>query len=120
MTEYRIKRAYEPAEDSDGLRILVDRLWPRGIKKENLHAQWFKDIAPSPALRKEWGHDPDRLDWFEQAYTSELDELGDDVLSRWDDLVGDADLVTLVYAAKDPHVNHARILRDWLTDRARA
>jgi uncharacterized protein YeaO (DUF488 family) len=117
MTEYRIKRAYSPAQDDDGLRILVDRLWPRGVRKDALHAEWFKDIAPSPPLRKEWGHDPERFDWFKAAYTAELDDMPDDVWSRWRALIGDAPVVTLVYGAKDEHVNHAAILRDWLTAR---
>ncbi len=71
----RIKRAYEPASDRDGYRVLVDRLWPRGVSKEKARLDtWMKDIAPSPALRRWFGHDPARWDEFEHRYQAELAE----------------------------------------------
>ena len=76
MTEptFRIKRVYDPPAHDDGYRVLVDRLWPRGLTKERAAANlWLKDVAPSPALRTEWHHDPDRFDEFAARYRTELD-----------------------------------------------
>ncbi len=71
----RIKRAYEPATDGDGYRVLVDRLWPRGVSKDKAHLDtWMKDIAPSTELRRWFGHDPARWDEFERRYRAELAE----------------------------------------------
>lgn len=117
MTEFAIKRVYEDPAEDDGLRILVDRLWPRGLRKESLEAEWEKDLAPSPELRKWWGHDPAHFDEFAEAYRGELDERGDALVDETRDLIGDAPKVTLLYAAKDPQVNHALVLRDWLAER---
>ena len=113
MGQVDIKRVYEQAADEDGVRILVDRLWPRGISKERAALScWLKDVAPSPDLRRWWHHDPDRFEDFARRYRTELDDnraLGD-LLS----IVREHDRTTLVYAAKDPAVNHALILRDYI------
>jgi uncharacterized protein YeaO (DUF488 family) len=101
-----IKRAYEPAVRSDGSRILVDRLWPRGISKRKaaLHG-WMKEVAPSPALRKWFGHKPERFKDFAKRYRAEL--KGNPALEDLRALKGK---VTLVYGAKDPKINHAAVL----------
>lgn len=108
-----IKRAYDGVADSDGYRVLVDRLWPRGVKKELLALdEWDKDVAPSPDLRVWFGHDPARFDEFRTKYEDELEhsDAPRELLKR----AGDTDALTLVYAAKDPAINHAVILRDHL------
>ena len=98
--------------------MLVDRLWPRGVSKE--HAQldeWLKDVAPSPELRTWWNHDPERMEEFALRYRAELD-------SNAETQAGVAALrvrvaagvTTLVYGAKDPHVNHARVLAEYLDE----
>ena len=113
MGQVDIKRVYEQAADEDGIRVLVDRLWPRGVSKERAAlSRWLKDVAPSPDLRRWWHHDPDRFEDFARRYRTELDDnpaLGD-LLS----IVREHDRTTLVYAAKDPAVNHALILRDYI------
>ena len=113
MGQVDIKRVYEQAADEDGVRILVDRLWPRGVSKERAALSgWLKNVAPSPDLRRWWHHDPDRFEDFARRYRTELDDnpaLGD-LLS----IVREHDRTTLVYAAKDPAVNHALILRDYI------
>ncbi|WP_445343831.1 DUF488 domain-containing protein [Bifidobacterium sp. ESL0819] len=113
MGQVDIKRVYEQAADEDGVRILVDRLWPRGVSKQRAALSgWLKDIAPSPDLRRWWHHDPDRFEDFARRYRTELDENPalEDLLS----IVREHDRTTLVYAAKDPAVNHALILRDYI------
>ena len=113
MGQVDIKRVYEQAADEDGVRILVDRLWPRGVSKDRAALSgWLKDVAPSPDLRRWWHHDPDRFEDFARRYRTELDENPalEDLLS----IVREHDRTTLVYAAKDPAVNHALILRDYI------
>ena len=113
MGQVDIKRVYEQAADQDGVRILVDRLWPRGVSKERAALSgWLKDVAPSPDLRRWWHHDPERFEDFARRYRTELDENPalEDLLS----IVREHDRTTLVYAAKDPAVNHALILRDYI------
>ena len=113
MGQVDVKRVYEQAADEDGVRILVDRLWPRGVSKERAALSgWLKEVAPSSDLRRWWHHDPDRFEDFARRYRTELDDnpaLGD-LLS----IVREHDRTTLVYAAKDPAVNHALILRDYI------
>ncbi|MHA7987045.1 DUF488 domain-containing protein [Rathayibacter sp. CAU 1779] len=107
-----IKRAYDPASPDDGHRVLVDRLWPRGVSKEKADlAEWDKDVAPSTALREWFGHDPAKFDEFRVRYLSELH--GNPELDRLRDL-GESEPVTLVYAAHDPKINHAVVLKDAL------
>ncbi|MCD5347532.1 DUF488 family protein [Agromyces sp. H3Y2-19a] len=111
-----IKRVYEPAEAGDGYRVLVDRLWPRGVSKERAELDlWDKAVAPSPELRTEWHHAADRLGDFEHfasRYRAELDEnaAADALL----ELGREHDRVTLLYGARDTQVNHAEVLLDWL------
>ena len=113
----QIKRVYEAADPADGYRILVDRLWPRGIRKDALpYDLWPKDLTPSPALRRWFHEDPDgRWEEFSQRYRSELATAPsvDEVISR----IRPYDTVTLLSAAKATDHNHALILRDFLTQR---
>jgi uncharacterized protein YeaO (DUF488 family) len=114
----RIKRAYEPARPADGHRVLVDRLWPRGLSKERAHLdQWAKDIAPSDALRKWFGHDPRRWEKFRERYLGELgtgraEELLQGLAAR-----ARAGTITLVYAAHDELHNDAVVLAEELARR---
>jgi uncharacterized protein YeaO (DUF488 family) len=109
----RIKRAYEPAAPSDGARFLVDRLWPRGVKKDALAlAGWLKDVAPSDALRRWFGHEPARWAAFRRRYLAELRARRAELQPLRDALQRGP--VTLVYAAKDEQHNHARVLREFL------
>lgn len=113
MGKVRIKRAYEDAESGDGFRVLVDRLWPRGVSKDRAKLdEHLKDIAPSPDLRTWWDHDPDRFDDFANRYRAELDD--NESVEDLRKLVADHKVVTLVYGAKDPEVNHAVVLKEFL------
>lgn len=109
----RLKRAYDPPSKTDGERILVERLWPRGVSKERAALDlWLKDVAPSPALRKWFGHDPARWERFEQRYWKELDGRPEEVgLLRRKAKRG---RVTLVYAAHDEEHNGALALKEYL------
>src|SRR5690606_39263599 len=103
-----IKRICEPAEASDGKRILVDRLWPRGITKERAALYcWLKDIAPSPALRVWFGHNPQKFDEFAQRYMKELDTdlIKREAVSQLLE-IGRSERLTLLYAARDTSINH--------------
>ena len=116
MSKYtvKIKRIYETADEHDGFRVLVDRLWPRGVSKERAQVdQWRKDIAPSTQLRKWFNHDPERFEEFVHRYTEELDANREavDMLTA---LFAKYSTVTLLYAAKDPKVNHALVLKEYL------
>jgi uncharacterized protein YeaO (DUF488 family) len=109
---FQIKRAYDPASPSDGSRILVDRLWPRGVRKSTAHlSDWMKDIAPSPKLRIWFGHREERFAEFRRRYEGELSH--NMLVPKLREL-GRGQLVTLVYGARDPLINHARVLRDAL------
>lgn len=109
----RLKRAYEPAEPSDGTRILVDRLWPRGVSKAKASLDdWIKDIAPSTELRKWFGHDPARWTEFQRRYRAEL-RGHSDALDKIRALAK-AHTVTLVYSAHDEQHNDAVVLREVL------
>ena len=114
----RIKRAYEEASASDGCRVLVDRLWPRGVSKERAQLdEWLKEVAPSPELRTWWKHDPEQMDEFALRYRAELAGKAETqaavVQLR---ALAAAGVTTLIYGAKDPHVNHARILAEYLEE----
>jgi uncharacterized protein YeaO (DUF488 family) len=109
---FQIKRVYDPASAGDGTRVLVDRLWPRGIKKSDAHvALWMKDVAPSPELRQWFSHDPERFPEFSRRYTSEL--KSNPALTELRKL-GKDKRVTLLYGAHDPKVNHAQVLKSAL------
>ncbi len=109
----RLKRAYEPPTEEDGTRILVERLWPRGITKERAAIDlWLKEVAPSTGLRKWYGHDPDRWEEFRRRYWAELDEKGE-VLDDLERKIREGP-VTFVFAAKDERHNSAVALKDYL------
>jgi len=109
----KLKRAYEKPAKDDGLRILVDRLWPRGVTKVAAHVDlWLKDVAPSTALRIWFGHDPARWDEFRQRYFEEL-KKSDDAVAQLRALIAEQP-VTFVYAAKDPEHTHALALKDFV------
>ena len=107
-----LKRAYEPADKSDGVRVLVDRLWPRGVKKAEASIDlWRKELAPSTELRKWFGHDPEKWSEFQQRYRAELkDNPG---LAEIRALVREGK-VTLIYGAKDAEHNQALVLKEVL------
>lgn len=112
----RVKRAYEPSAADDGTRILIDRLWPRGVKKVDAAIDhWAKDIAPSTALRKWFGHDPARWQEFRKRYAAEVDahpeKLGE--LRA----LAQQGTITLIYSAHDEVHNDAVALRDFLLGR---
>lgn len=110
----RIKRVYDLPGRSDGARILVDRMWPRGVSKNDAKiSAWAKDVAPSHGLRRWFDHDEKKFDEFRARYFAELENNKDaigDILSL------DTVTITLIYAAKDPKVNHAVCLRDYLVE----
>ncbi len=113
----RLKRAYEPPAADDGARILVDRLWPRGVRKADARIDtWMKEIAPSTALRRWFGHDPARWQEFRTRYLAELRRHSED-LDRLRALAQRGP-VTLVFAARDERHNDAVVLRDVLLGRA--
>ncbi len=105
---FRIKRVYEPAARGDGIRVLVDRLWPRGVKKADADLDhWMKEVAPSARLRTWFGHKPERFAVFARRYRREL--AANPALPDLRKL-GRGKTVTLLYGARDPEVNHARVL----------
>lgn len=111
-----LKRIYEPYEPADGYRILVDRLWPRGIKKEAAHIdEWEKSIAPSTEIRRLYHRGEMPFEGFSQAYIGELDdnkEMEGFLVKCREQL--NSGSITLVYAAKNEQENHALVLREWL------
>lgn len=113
---FHLKRVYEEPFSADGYRILVERLWPRGLSKERAAMDlWLKDVAPSPELRKWFNHDPARWEGFQQRYRAELKEKQDAVnlLKQ----KGKEGIVTLVYAAHDKEHNGALVLKQFLEQR---
>jgi uncharacterized protein YeaO (DUF488 family) len=115
----QLKRVYEPPEKHDGVRLLVERLWPRGLTKEKARIdEWFKDVAPSPELRKWYGHDPAKWEAFRKRY---LDELrgNPEAVVRLRKRVKD-EPVTFVYAAKDKEHNSALLLKESLEGKSNA
>ncbi len=111
--DVRIKRVYDPASDDDGARVLVDRLWPRGLRKEKAAwSLWLKDVAPSPELRAWFGHDPQRFAEFTRRYHVEL-AANEGAVEPLEDLLK-RDRVTLLYAAHDAEHNHALVLAEYL------
>lgn len=114
----RLKRAYEPAVKSDGLRLLVERLWPRGLTREAAAIdQWVKEVSPSPALRQWYAHDPAKWPEFQRRYRAELDANKEGVAGLRA-LVA-AGVVTFVYATKDEERNSAAALKAYLEKKAR-
>lgn len=116
MTQLKIKRVYLPPEPSDGFRVLVDKLWPRGIRKENLpYDLWAKGVTPSTPLR-EWFHvDPDgRWEDFKKRYLQELKSSS--AVAEFAGRIKGKKAATLLYASKSPDRNHALVLRQFLEE----
>ncbi len=113
-----IKRAYDPASPSDGTRVLVDRLWPRGISKEKLKLDmWLKDVGPSTSLRQWFSHDPERWDEFQHRYLDELKQNPD----TWTPVLEAASEgnITLIFGSKDTAHNNAVALQKFLETKIR-
>jgi uncharacterized protein YeaO (DUF488 family) len=109
----KVKRVYALPEENDGLRILVDRLWPRGLKKADAHIDvWAKELAPSPRLRMWFGHEEPKFPEFRKRYLQELTDRHEEVQTVLMRAVFRP--VTLLYAARNPTCNHALILREYL------
>ena len=116
MPRISLKRAYDEPARTDGARVLVDRMWPRNVTKTDLKVEdWMRDLAPSAALRKWFGHDPERWDEFRRRYFAELDERPE----AWRKLAEMArkEKVTLIYSARDEEHNNAVALREYLEAR---
>src|SRR5262249_50153893 len=116
---FRIKRVYEPAADEDGCRVLVDRLWPRGLSKDKAHVDlWLKDVAPSDELRKQLHSDPrppeDRWDDFVKAYDAELKAEAARAAAEELEALAKKGTVTLLYGAREETWNNAAALKAWL------
>ena len=111
---FKLKRVYDTSEASDGYRVLVDRIWPRGVSKEKARIDlWMKEIAPSDRLRKWFGHDPERWEEFQKRYGEELQKkIG--LTSQLQQLEKQHGTVTLVFSARDEHHNQAVALRAFL------
>ncbi|HET6434013.1 DUF488 domain-containing protein [Dyella sp.] len=108
-----VKRIYQPAAPDDGVRVLVDRLWPRGVSKDAAALdQWLREVAPSPALRRWFNHEPARWEAFRHRYAAELDDLAE----YWRPLATQSlhRQVTLLYGARDDEHNHAVALKIYL------
>lgn len=115
MISFKLKRVYEPKESSDGLRVLVDRLWPRGLSKEKAGLDfWDKNIAPSAELRKWFNHEVDRWAEFKSRYEAELDQNEDEMEAFFTRIKGHP-IVTLLFAAHDSEHNQAVVLKDYLS-----
>jgi uncharacterized protein YeaO (DUF488 family) len=112
----KVKRVYESKEAGDGVRILVDKLWPRGLRSAEAGIdEWMKDVAPSDELRKWFAHDPEKWPEFKRKYTKELaDPQKATLLKRIAESAATGN-VTLVYAAKDTEHNNARVLKEFIT-----
>lgn len=114
MIDIRLKRAYDTPHPEDGVRILVERLWPRGVSRERAAVDhWLKDIAPTPALRKWYGHEPEKWPEFQERYRAELDGNPDGIAELRG--ICSANTATFVYAARDELRNSATVLRAYLT-----
>ena len=118
MNKLQCKRIYDPANETDGFRILVDRLWPRGIKKEKAHINlWAKEIAPSNELRKWFSHDPLKFDAFKKKYRQEL--ISNPASQKFSNLCLQKikeQNITLLYAAKNEQYNQAVVIKEWLEE----
>jgi uncharacterized protein YeaO (DUF488 family) len=112
----KVRRVYDPEEQGEGARFLVDRLWPRGIRKESLHLQaWLKEAAPSNELRHWYAHDPEKWAEFQRRYAGELDRNKE----SWQPLLEAARLgdVTLLYGSKERQINNAAALKRYLEEK---
>jgi len=112
----KVKRSYKPAEIDDGFRILVDRLWPRGVSKDKAHLNlWMKEIAPSDDLRKWFSHEPEKWEKFKFKYKAQLEDKKE-LLREIKDIEKENNIITLVYSAKDEDHNNALVLKGILDD----
>ncbi len=108
----KVKRVYEPPSEDDGLRVLVDRLWPRGLRREEAKVDlWLRDAAPSDELRRWFGHDPSKWDEFKARYFEEL--RGNRAVDKLLEVLRSGKTVTLLYAARSPY-NNAVALKEYL------
>lgn len=115
MGNIQIKRVYEPAERHDGKRLLIDRLWPRGLKKESAQLdEWLKEVAPTTELRKWFNHNPARWDEFQLRYNHELKQ--NPAVKSLLELAQHHNAITLLYAARDEQYNHAQVLQRFITE----
>lgn len=116
---FKIKRAYDPPAAGDGRRILVDRLWPRGLTKARAALdEWDKEIAPSDALRQWYGHKPERWETFKARYAQEIRDGRADEAARLRRLAREG-VVTLLFSSHEPEMNNAAALKEILTDQRR-
>jgi uncharacterized protein YeaO (DUF488 family) len=112
----QIKRIYDTPTDKDGFRILVDRLWPRGVSKERAAIDiWLKEVAPSPGLRTWFSHDPAKFEEFSERYRDEL--VHNPATNKLIELTKQHKALTLLYAAKDPAINHACVLCKFMQEK---
>ncbi len=113
MNDIRIKRVYDEPDKTDGRRVLVDRLWPRGLSKEKARVDiWMKEIAPSTALRRWYGHDPNKWPEFKAKYAAELDANHNKVKGLLAEVQGKT--VTLLYSSKERRLNNAVALKEYM------
>ncbi|CAM3994656.1 DUF488 domain-containing protein [Saccharibacillus endophyticus] len=116
----QIKRVYDAPSEADGFRVLVDRLWPRGLSRERVKFdEWIRELSPTPSLRRWFSHAPERFDYFRERYLAQLDD-GEGNAERAASIIRQAEQrrVTLLYGAKDPVHNHAVVLEEWLRRQA--
>ena len=114
---FKVKRVYEPANPEDGARVLVDRLWPRGVSKTKTRMNlWLRDVAPSDALRKWFAHDPRKWEAFRRRYQTEL-KTKPEIVETLKGLEQKHQMVTLLFAASDPYRNNAIVLAGILNNR---
>lgn len=114
--QIQLKRAYEPPGEQDGCRVLVDRLWPRGVSREKMQIDlWLKEIAPSDALRKQFHHDPERWEEFKRRYFAELDGKSEAVQELLKKAAGGR--ITLIYGSREERRNNAAALKEYLERR---
>jgi len=112
--DIRLKRAYDDVADDDGMRILVERLWPRGVKRETAAIEhWFKELAPSPDLRRWYNHQPERWPEFRLQYEAELGAAEQSLMDELTRFCRD-NVVTFIFAARDTKRNSAVVLRDYM------
>ncbi len=118
ILDIRTKRVYEPPDARDGFRVLVDRIWPRGMAKEQVRADlWLRDVAPSTALRKWFAHDPSKWEEFKKRYFAELDKNPESVHVLLE--AAAKGTLTLLFSARDAEHNQAIALKEYLLSKAR-
>ncbi|MDO8689014.1 MAG: DUF488 family protein [Dehalococcoidia bacterium] len=111
----KVRRVYDPPDSEDGVRILADRLWPRGLKKEDARLDgWRKDLAPSDGLRQWFGHEPEKWEEFKSRYRRELAEAGKDQELRALAARSATETVTILYGSKERRYNNAVALREFI------